>query len=67
MTEQSAMTRILAFMRSELVLSVAGGFALGLAAMALVKPASATQEKVETRTVLIEEAGQGASYGQYSR
>lgn len=57
------MTRFLAFMRSELVLSIAGGFALGLAGMALIKPASATQEKIETRTVLIEEAGQGASHG----
>jgi hypothetical protein len=61
------MIRFLSFMRSELFLSVAGGFALGLAGMALVKPASASGEKVETRTVLIEQAGQGASYGQYSR
>jgi hypothetical protein len=62
------MIRFFSFMRSELFLSIAGGFALGLAGMALVKPASATQEKVETRTVLIEQAGQGAlKYGQFTR
>jgi hypothetical protein len=62
------MIRFLSFMRSELFLSIAGGFALGLAGMALVKPASATQEKVEIRTVLIEEAGQGKlNDGQFAR
>lgn len=45
-------------MRSELFLSLAGGFALGLAGMALVKPASANPEKNEARTVLVETAGQ---------
>jgi hypothetical protein len=55
------MTRIFHFLRSELFLSLAGGFALGLAAMALVKPASATAEKTESRAVLIEQAEQGAS------
>lgn len=62
------MTRFISFMRSELFLSVAGGFALGLAGMALVKPASAGGEKVETRTVLVEQAGQGAfNNGQHTR
>jgi hypothetical protein len=54
------MTRFSTFVRSELFLSLAGGFALGLAGMALVKPASAGGEKVETRAVLVEQAGQGA-------
>jgi hypothetical protein len=52
------MKRISSFMRSELFLSIAGGFALGVAGMALVKPASAGQEKNEARTVLVETAGQ---------
>ena len=52
------MKRIFSFVRSELFLSIVGGFALGLAGMALVKPASASQEKNEARTVLVETAGQ---------
>ena len=35
------MNRIFNFVRSELFLSLAGGFALGVAGMAIVKPASA--------------------------
>ncbi len=35
------MDRITDFLRSDLFLSLAGGFALGLAAMTVVKPASA--------------------------
>lgn len=35
------MTRIFDFLRSELFLSLAGGFALGIAGMTMVKPASA--------------------------
>jgi hypothetical protein len=51
-------------MRSDLFLSLAGGFALGIAGMALVKPASATPEKSESRAVLIEPSEQAAStYG----
>jgi hypothetical protein len=57
------MNRIFSFLRSELFLSMAGGFALGLAGMALVKPASATSEKNEARAVLIETTEQAASYG----
>lgn len=52
------MNRIFSFVRSELFLSIVGGFALGLAGMALVKPASAALEKNEARTVLVETAGQ---------
>jgi hypothetical protein len=62
------MTRFFSFLRSELFLSLAGGFALGLAGMALVKPASAGPEKSEVRTVLIEEAGQGAiNHGKFAQ
>lgn len=35
------MDRIITFLRSELFLSLAGGFALGLAGLVLIKPASA--------------------------
>jgi hypothetical protein len=59
------MKRISSFMRSELFLSIAGGFALGVAGMALVKPASAGQEKNEARTVLVETAGQ--THGKITR
>ena len=54
------MNRLTSFVRSDLFLSLAGGFALGLAGMALVKPASATQEKNEARAVVVEATGQGA-------
>ena len=50
------MNRIFSFVRSELFLSIAGGFALGLTGMALVKPASAGLEKNESHAVLIEGA-----------
>ena len=50
------------FVRSELFLSIAGGFALGVAGMAMVKPASATSEKAEAGAVLIEGTIQGAAY-----
>ncbi len=35
------MNRFLNFMRSDLFLSLAGGFALGVAGMAVIKPANA--------------------------
>ncbi len=54
------MNRFNSLLRSDLFLSLAGGFALGLAGMALVKPASATQEKNEARAVVVEATGQGA-------
>jgi hypothetical protein len=62
------MARIFHFMRSDLLLSLAGGFALGFAGIALVKPASATQEKDESRAVLVEATAQGAiTHGKLSR
>lgn len=42
------MDRIFNFVRSELFLSLAGGFALGVAGLAIVKPASADIGQVET-------------------
>lgn len=67
-TECWQMNRCISFMRSELFLSLAGGFALGLAGLALVKPASATPEKNEARAVLIEASGQGTiAYGKPAR
>jgi hypothetical protein len=56
------MNRIFSFVRSDLFLSLAGGFALGLAGMALVKPASATAEKNDSRAILIETPQQGLSH-----
>lgn len=62
------MYRLISFVRSDLFLSLMGGFALGLAGMALVKPASATQEKDEARAVVVEASGQGPiAYGQAAR
>jgi hypothetical protein len=62
------MDRIFSFLRSELFLSLAGGFALGLAGMALVKPASATSEKNESRAVLIDATEQGIlTHGKLAR
>ncbi len=52
--EKNIMDRLISFFRSDLFLSLAGGFALGVAALAIVKPASAVSEKNETRAVLIE-------------
>jgi hypothetical protein len=46
--------RLIAFFRSDLFLSLAGGFALGIAGIAMVKPASAETERHETRAVAIE-------------
>ena len=56
------MKQIFSFVRSELFLSLMGGFALGVAGMAMVKPASATSEKAEAGAVLIEGTIQGAAY-----
>jgi hypothetical protein len=55
------MRQIFSFVRSELFLSILGGFALGVTGMALVKPASATSEKAEAGAVLIEGTMQGAA------
>lgn len=48
------MPRFLAFFRSDLFLSLMGGFALGIAGIALVRPASAETERHETKAVVIE-------------
>jgi hypothetical protein len=48
------MMRVIAFFRSDLFLSLAGGFALGIAGIAIVKPASAETERNETSAVVIE-------------
>lgn len=48
------MTRIFSFVRSDLFLSLIGGFALGVAGIALVKPASAISERSESKAVQIE-------------
>ena len=55
------MRQIFSFVRSELFLSIIGGFALGVTGIALVKPASATSEKAEAGAVLIEGTMQGAA------
>ena len=55
-------------MRSDLFLSLIGGFALGVAGLALVKPASATSEKAEAGAVMIEGTIQGVvSHGKLAR
>lgn len=62
------MTRFFSFMRSDLFLSLIGGFALGVAGLALVKPASATSEKAEAGAVMIEGTIQGVvSHGKLAR
>jgi hypothetical protein len=53
------MTRIFSFLRSDLFLSLVGGFALGMAGMAMVKPAGATVEKTDSKAVEIESVAYG--------
>jgi hypothetical protein len=48
------MTRLIAFLRSDLILSLVGGFAIGIAGIAMVKPASAGSERHESRAVIID-------------
>jgi hypothetical protein len=48
------MNSIFNFVRSDLFLSLMGGFILGIAGMAMVKPASAISEKSDSRAVQIE-------------
>jgi hypothetical protein len=48
------MDRLYNFVRSDLFLSLAGGFALGLAGLAIIKPASANDHNaVATRSVSV--------------
>jgi hypothetical protein len=57
------MTRTFAFFRSDLFLSLFGGFALGIAGIALVKPASATSEPGEGKSVQIVSAASAHDAG----
>jgi hypothetical protein len=62
------MSRIVTFARSELFLSLVGGFAIGVAGLSMLKPASATSEKNDSRAVLIETTDQVAqSHGTKAR
>jgi hypothetical protein len=56
------MNRLIAFFRSDLFLSLFGGFAIGIAGIALVKPASAVSEKYETRAVSIDGPAHAIDY-----
>ncbi|MBL0925800.1 MAG: hypothetical protein IBJ12_15215 [Sphingomonadaceae bacterium] len=47
------MDRIFNFVRSDLFLSLAGGFALGVAGLALVKPANADSGNVEAARSIV--------------
>ncbi|MGL5839015.1 MAG: hypothetical protein ACRCY3_10990 [Sphingorhabdus sp.] len=48
------MRATLSFFRSDLFLSLAGGFALGIAAIAFIRPASAETEHGETKALIID-------------
>jgi hypothetical protein len=48
------MTSTMRFFRSDLFLSLVGGFALGVAGMNMVKPATASGERAESKAVQIE-------------
>ncbi len=48
------MDRIFDFVRSDLFLSLAGGFALGVVGLTVVKPANASSTEVEaSRSILV--------------
>jgi hypothetical protein len=47
------MNRLIKLVRSDLFLSLAGGFALGLAGMAVIKPATAGSEMDAARSVTV--------------
>lgn len=48
------MASTIRFFRSDLFLSLVGGFALGVAGMNMVKPATASGERAESKAVQIE-------------
>lgn len=48
------MTRVINFLKSDLFFSLAGGFALGVAGLALVKPASADIPVEQSRSISVE-------------
>jgi hypothetical protein len=47
------MNRLMKLVRSDLFLSLVGGFALGLAGMAVIKPAAAGSEMDNARSVSV--------------
>ncbi|MEE9434909.1 MAG: hypothetical protein V3V15_11790 [Sphingorhabdus sp.] len=47
------MNKLINFMKSELFLSLAGGFALGVAGIALVKPATAGSDVDYARSISV--------------
>jgi hypothetical protein len=48
------MNRLTNFVRSDLFLSLIGGFALGLAGLAFIKPATAESRNDQTKSVTVE-------------
>ena len=48
------MDRLLIFAKSDLFWSIAGGFALGIAGMAVIKPATAGNREELTKSVTVE-------------
>jgi hypothetical protein len=56
------MTSVTKIFRSDLFLSLVGGFALGIAGMALVKPASATSDRSDDKAVQIEVPANAQQY-----
>ncbi len=49
-----SMTRLIHFMRSDLFLSLVGGFALGVAGMTWLKPATAVTQSDNSRSISVE-------------
>ncbi|MFC4291292.1 hypothetical protein ACFOWX_02570 [Sphingorhabdus arenilitoris] len=53
------MNRLVDFIRSDLFLSLAGGFALGLAGIAFINPASAVSNQDAVKSVTVETTSHG--------
>ncbi|NJM50322.1 MAG: hypothetical protein HC843_05055 [Sphingomonadales bacterium] len=53
------MNRLIDFIRSDLFLSLVGGFALGLAGIAFIKPASAGSNQDVVKSVTVEAPAYG--------
>ena len=56
------MRRMINFLKSDLFLSLAGGFALGVAGLALVKPASADIPVEQSRSISVELPDSGSKF-----
>jgi len=56
------MRRAINFLKSDLFLSLAGGFALGVAGLALVKPASADIPVEQSRSISVELPDSGSKF-----